>query len=136
MMDLGKIRKALDVALREHNDLMLQADLPTGSKIIEEAIAELEKPAKEDVSMSAMVYNIALSFCGAHSPGEYVIAEKHAINLIQQYAESCHAKKCAECKHTVWCSFCGDPITIGVCENCAPDMFNDDNTPKTEEPNA
>ena len=39
---IEKIRKALNIALREHNELMIKADLPVGSKVIEEALDELE----------------------------------------------------------------------------------------------
>jgi hypothetical protein len=65
---------------------------------------------------------------------ESVLSLEDSALLIQQYAESYHAKKCAECWRVprVMCSICGDPIIVGgVCENCVPDMFNDANTPKT-----
>ena len=42
-MDIDKVRKALNIALREHNDLMIKADLPIGSKVIKEALDELDR---------------------------------------------------------------------------------------------
>jgi len=42
-MDVDKVRKALNIALREHNDLMIKADLPIGSKVIKEALDELDR---------------------------------------------------------------------------------------------
>jgi len=35
-----------------------------------------------------------------------------------------HAKKCSECKKTIKCDCCGDPIKVGVCENCVPGIYD------------
>lgn len=96
---------------------------------VDDVLAELEKPA-EDVELDDAVSNII------SSAWDWEVGTDYVESILRKYAESYHAKKCAECKHTVWCATCGDPITIGVCENCVPDMFSDDNTPKTETPRA
>ena len=53
MTHLETIREALELALREHNELMAEADLPTGSLKIEAALTALatlesEKPSDRD----------------------------------------------------------------------------------------
>ena len=90
-MNIEKIKKALNLAMREHNDLMLQADLPTGSKVFEEALAELEKPV-DDYDISESASDI---FSNADS---WFIGYNKIKQIIQKCAESYHAKKCAECQ--------------------------------------
>jgi hypothetical protein len=68
----------------------------------QKALADLEKPA-------------------AHGPIYVPDAWEKEVDRI---AESYHAKKCAECKKTTQkCLLCGDPITVGVCENCVPEII-------------
>lgn len=95
-MNLDKVKEALIMGLNAVESAGWTRSQEKEAQEIREALAELEKPA-EYVSMNDMVYNIALNFCGAHSSDEYTRAENHAKNLITQYAESYHAKKCAEC---------------------------------------
>jgi hypothetical protein len=122
MMDLGKIRKALDVALREHNDLMLQADLPTGSKIIEEALAELEKPAEDDIKELAFILE------GWNRAGwsfEHIAHDLVSYFGIRGFvnAESYHAKKCEE----VLISAADRAMAVYArdCEGCSPRLSDD-----------
>ena len=122
-MDLQKVKGALISA-----ESTLSED-GYNCTFIREALAELEKPVddKDADKVASDIEEIQFLL----NDGS-VMARRHArmVDLIQQYAESYHAKKCAECDHTVWCATCGDPITIGVCENCVPDMFDDYNIPK------
>jgi hypothetical protein len=68
------------------------------------ALAELEKPA-------------------AHGPIYVPDAWEKEVDRI---AESYHAKKCVHCQKIVYCELCGDPIMVGVCENCVPEIITDD----------
>lgn len=109
MMDLGKVKSAL------HRAGMLLAGQMYHTDYIEEALAELEKPAEDLLSLAeecCLLGNVE----GAPMDDENI---SECARLIQQYAESYHAKKCAECKHSTWCSFRGVPITIVTCENCS-----------------
>ena len=83
-MDLQKVKKALECAG------MLLAGQSYHTDYIEEALAELEKPAVEDAtSVAKQVFDIpALDF------SEWLDA---ADGIIQQYAEAYHARKCGEC---------------------------------------
>lgn len=118
-MNSDKVKEALIMGLNAVESAGWTRSQEKEAQEIREALAELEKPAKDDVLQLASRWVLSS-----------IDTESLAYD-IQQYAESYHAKKCAKCDHTVWCEFCGDPITIGVCENCVPDMFNDDNTLKT-----
>lgn len=133
-MDLQKVKEALIAAQAELPEL---SSAPIGkepqairaSRLVTEALAVLEKPTSEneieELANALDGWNRAQwSFRHiAHDLCEYW-GIRGTINF-----GSYHDKKCAECKHTVWCSHCGDPITIGVCENCVPDMFDNNHKP-------
>lgn len=99
MMDLGKVKEAL-IAARE--ELPEYSSAPLGRepqairacRLVSEAIAELEKPAYDDVmSLMPSIFGSrrdAFDYMGTE-PDYNKIA-----SIIQQYAESYHAKKCAE----------------------------------------
>lgn len=95
---IEKAIEALEMALREHNDFMRQADLPTGSKVIEEAIAalEAEKPAEDanDIVIAIRSYNTVPN--GQCCGDPYKIAIESASSLIQQYAEAYHERRIKE----------------------------------------
>lgn len=55
-MDIDKVRNALNIAFREHNDLMIEADLPIGSKVIKEALDELYRSAQKRSRINAKLY--------------------------------------------------------------------------------
>lgn len=38
-------------------------------------------------------------------------------------AEKYHKRECAKCQKVVYCKLCGDPISVGVCENCVPEII-------------
>ena len=40
-------------------------------------------------------------------------------------AEKYHKRECVKCQKVVYCELCGDPISVGVCENCVPDILSD-----------
>ena len=123
MNAIEKAKEALEMALREHNDFMRQADLPTGSKVIEEAIAalEAEKPAEDanDIVIEIRSYNTVPN--GQCFGDPYKIAIESASSLIQQYAEAYHAKRCEECQNKIrTCNNCGneDGDDTGACDKC------------------
>lgn len=43
----------------------------------------------------------------------------------EKEAEKYHQRECAKCQKVVFCELCGDPISVGVCENCIPDILSD-----------
>jgi hypothetical protein len=76
----------------------------------EESLLAVEKWAEEYYGHSVLVGDVHRSLATS----------------FDQYAESYHAKKCAECWRVprVMCSICGDPIIVGgVCENCVPEII-------------
>lgn len=134
-MNIEKIKEVLIAAKAELPEL---SSAPLGkepqaihaARLVKEALAELEKPAEEDlILMCAEEIN---GGCLVNDPIPYDRFIPLA-RRIQLYAEFYHNKKetARVLEHGPLCAFCNDPITIGVCENCVPDMFNNDNTPKT-----
>ena len=81
-MDLGKVKEALQRAG------MLLAGQMYHTDYIEEALAELERPAECDANYVA---ERILNDCDGTRDTLSLCA-----NYLQQYAESYHAKKCAE----------------------------------------
>lgn len=85
------------------------------------ALAELEKPgeALEAVEKWADEYY-------GHS---VLVGDIHRSLAVAftAFAASYHAKKCAEnARVPPKCALCGDPIIVGVCENCAPEIIGNE----------
>lgn len=56
----------------------------------------------------------------------------------ERYAQVYHTTECSKCLRVqqTKCVLCGDPIIIGVCENCAPWAFDGDKHFKTSDVNS
>lgn len=90
-MNVEKVKEALEIGLNAVTNQGWTRNQDKEIYLISDAIAELEKPAEDDAA------EVASSVFGI----EYVTAEEWhtlAAQKIQQYAESYHAKKCAEYK--------------------------------------
>lgn len=88
MIDTGKIAEVL----RSCELIANIEGYPTTANACRKSIAELEKPAEDDAKRTAV-----LAWRSNEHPGGFDWIDSAAI-VIQQYAESYHAKKCAECK--------------------------------------
>lgn len=84
-MNIEKVKEALELAIKLNKSAWSHHN-----QLFYEAIAELEKPAEENARIIAI--DISL---GALDRAEYW--EVIVPQVIQQYAESYHAKKCAGC---------------------------------------
>jgi hypothetical protein len=105
-MNVQKVKEALEIGLNAITNQGWTRNQDKEIYLISDAIAELEKPAEDE--MPCLDHNCKFfdrSFvlnCGGESHNEPAIthcssyAEK--LKDINQYAESYHAKKCAECK--------------------------------------
>lgn len=92
MMDLGKVKEALIMGLNAVESAGWTRSQEKEAQEIREALAELEKPVDDDaISFAERLWRDAY----AMQRGD---VNKKAAELIQQYAESYHAKKCAECE--------------------------------------
>lgn len=39
----------------------------------------------------------------------------------EKEAEKYHQRECVKCQKVAYCEKCGDPISVGYCENCIPE---------------
>lgn len=108
-MNTQKIKEALEYYASADN-------MVVSAILAREALAELEKPADEDSLELAMGLINGITLHGINDETAEIYS-----NLIQQYAEAYHAKKCGECVEQgqkSHCDFCED----GDCEKCS--VFN------------
>ena len=90
-MNIQKVKEALEAAKAELPEL---SSGPNGkepkairaARLVCEAIAELEKPVDDEIDTVEQIY---ISFGDNY--------RDEATEVLNQYAESYHAKKCAEC---------------------------------------
>ena len=129
---VGRTREALAELEAEKPPVCTRCGDPLKVGVCENCLPdEAEKPEEDAVNLARSIRRFT-HISGTGGDLVHARADMQSAQLIQQYAESYHAKKCAECKKYKICKVCGYhvPNKLEICTVCGTILPDAENRPE------